>query len=336
MDSKISSIIITASLLLSSCVTTVQKRFSFKPQEEVAPFCSDKVASQKYVFLLHSDLSPKMGVKISNAENDLEERFRKSEWVADNFIKLLLTEYLSNDQPIGNSMVEKSGGSTANEESNVWIAKTPLWEFQQTFNKTGKRLAWIGKNEFYLWDADVLSEEPNTTLGTKIELECRSSLFFGHYLTTFTRGCPISSSGLFSFAGQTGFNATEFIDNHYFTASDADKSKLCEKAGLQADCFDFSTDEKIHSMRNALEKGAARQRYPFLTYSKFTGSSYDDLRNKDHVRLDWQSALIKDLILQGSVKISKKINGNVTDYRIEWDPMPFCKYRRPKSDLYTH
>lgn len=148
-------------------------------------------------------------------------------------------------------------------------------------------------------------------------------------------------------------SAGTFLNDHYFSIPDPQKPQLCEFAGLNRSCFDDPSESMLNDY---CSDGSFARKFPFTDYfiRNFSISGEGDICRNDnnffvrrefieslksdggHTRMLWESAWAKDLLFRGSVKMTKTAETNWVISRGEWDPTPFCKYAKPKSDLFTH
>lgn len=338
-------ILIAAVATLSSCsAMTIQEQANFKQLDDPkSNLCAGSSAVRKYSFLLHAYTKRAQGLTIQSSQSNSQDTIDNTNWVAANFVKLILTSYLTQNVPTADSNSEKLSGSTVAENSNLWLVKTRINWLSKEMPLT---LAWASENEFYLWDSGAIdAEHPSANWIKSIRFDGAREDGLCNKFHDYTGGrhgilgCHsyIPPSGLLSFAGVTGFKAAEFIETHYFTAPDAQKEYLCVDAGLQKNCFDFQDDHKISVMREALEKNeTVKTKFPFLSRSGFMGASFQEIKSDQETIRGWQSALFIDLVLLSSVKISKTVAKDFINYRIDWNPERLCKYGRSKSELYTH
>lgn len=148
-------------------------------------------------------------------------------------------------------------------------------------------------------------------------------------------------------------SAGTFLNDHYFAIPETQKAQLCESAGLNRSCFDDPTESLLNDY---CSDGSFSRKFPFTDYfiRNFSIAGEGDIcRNYNnffvrkkflenlksdggHTRMQWENAWAKDLLFRGSFKMSKTAETNWVISRGEWDPTPFCKYAKPKSDLLTH
>lgn len=152
-------------------------------------------------------------------------------------------------------------------------------------------------------------------------------------------------------------SAGAFLKDNYFSVPESQKPQLCETAGLNRTCFDDPTENQISDY---CSDGSFSKKFPFTDYFIRTfniDGDVDFCRNNPsyyvpfharkeflkalktdggHTKMLWEDAWAKDLLFRASVKMTKKAETNWVISRGEWDPSHFCKYAKPKSDLYTH
>lgn len=150
------------------------------------------------------------------------------------------------------------------------------------------------------------------------------------------------------------FSAGNFLAEKYFVIPESKQKELCSQAGFDADCFappkyDFHND-LITPLSCNIRDGKCRvefarlapHRYEFLMNNNgMCGTScLDDantmlkkMKDDPHFRLQWESAIAKDIFLKLSVSTTRKVEKDWNITRIEWNPTPFCQYAHPNADL---
>lgn len=92
----------------------------------------------------------------------------------------------------------------------------------------------------------------------------------------------------------------EWLDDHYFVIPEREQAVFCKSIGRQTNCL----------------------------YSGQQANSIDDLLKSDK--------RVRALLKESTWKMSKKVDGDWIIARILFDPTPYCKYAKPKTDFFTH
>ncbi len=365
--------LIGMSILSVGCASALGQRMGWDKSNEkpnvgkldVPEFstCDGLRARKKFVFTLSGKFQLPAGTPIEKASQNLASQEADYSYAAANWIRHLLSFGLGQDSEgkwnYGSENIQ--GLAKYSEISRLSIIRTGPFNFlfcdgqscagsQDPVNKakvavgkyraTQNGYAFEDCQWYYVPGIDPSPEDPS---------------FLSLKRDTYPQACyPRPSFDQGGFMMDTGFRGGTMFNINYFSVPDAQKSQVCNDAGLNDNCFALPKATEISDYCN--DPGFAKK-FPFTNHFlrnisqdnrfgdiclKYNDFEYrrnflETLRDDGgHTKLVWENAWSKDLFLLSSVKVKKTVQSGWTISRIEWDPTPFCKYAKPKSDLVTH
>jgi hypothetical protein len=296
--------------------------------------CVGGKAKQKYIFNLAAYSKLPSGISVAEAAEEGKNRSDFNEYIAKHFTQLVMARYFDPTTPLENGEPSVRNASLFNGEYFLRSSNVPYLS----------GVTWVNQNNFAVCAVPSECENlkyPNPKDSTPISFG-RHDFLYSNYSAANTRESyprDRGRQGLLDYLLDSGFGAGRFLETHYFDVPDRDKASVCAAAGLSASCYEFKNEDSFIAFRNQLQSGddhTLRVKFPFLSVSEFKRQSLEILNSDPAAKLDWQSALSKDLFIMASTKTSKAIQGDWIIHRIEWDPTLFCKYGKSINDLVTH
>lgn len=149
------------------------------------------------------------------------------------------------------------------------------------------------------------------------------------------------------------FDGGPLLANIYIKLSESKKSEICKMSGLSNDCFDlpkydyqnrFVTSPTCDQGQKCLTEAwnLTPFKMQFLQDNNgLCGSNcIDDIStmlkklNEDpYFKLQWESAIAKDLFLNLSTTSTRKVEKDWVITRFEWNPSLFCQHAKAITDL---
>lgn len=320
--------------------------------------CDGTKARKKFDFILSSYLKVPPGTRTDKASPYLEQLRKEYDFVADNWMRYLMAHWY-----FGKGDGTFATGATP-ALRNFRDEGLPVGQFSHSFYH--RAIIRTGDNSFVLCDGDSCSGLTDPASGKKLEKKDSGSVSagekfcrpyyvdgidppvenFSKFPIGIERGCKQNLFSRERFASATGFKGGTILNVFYFSVPERAKPSICKAADLGADCFkppsvptleEHQRDENFEMAHPFTKEfiesncGACLSNSGFDARAAFAAS----LKNDDHLKLEWESALAKDFLLKASTKITKKVQGDWVTYRVEWDPTLLCKYGHDRSELYT-
>jgi hypothetical protein len=302
--------------------------------------CNGNVARRSYEFIISSFLATPSGLPVHNASEYTETEEADYEFIANNWIRRMLA-----------FKFEMPGKKTQ-------FSYLPKFSFDYSGQASTIR---TGPFNFLLCERTACRGLTDPVTGKKISVG--SYRLYGAQSECdwyYVRGVddpyedPLCRRSLYDhnrFMADTGFHDGTMLNDIYLAVPERDKARLCAMASLGEACFDPPTETSFKVYNS---DPAFKTEHPFTDeflsnncknclHSSYCGRGCNErydlirrLKTNADLRLQWENAFSKDLFLKIGTSITKKVQGDWVIYRVEWDPSLFCKYEKPKSDLYTH
>lgn len=344
------------SLLFTACSSAPVKT-------EVPPLCSGRMPSQKFVWTLSFSQRIPKGMEMSRVSEFVKLRSELQDSVTRSFVPGVLFlssnagKYSSQSRNQKNSALNPSARYLA-EERSAALTETGASNFLFCIWDECEGLKDPVTNAVIRKEKDkrrssVSSTPPRPMYYVEGIIDPSESKFDWHRQSSFSAPSPAYVEWKDYFERHP-FPAGDFLADHYFAVPESRQSDLCVKAGFEKDCFaapkyDFHND-LVTPLSCNIRDGKCRvefaslapHQYEFLMNNNgMCGTScLDDIntmlakiKNDPHFRLQWESAIAKDIFLKLSVSTTRKVEKDWNITRIEWNPTPFCQYAHPNSDL---
>lgn len=309
--------------------------------------CSGSKARKAFDFTVAVSTKVKSGTPIADDKSlILNSTAGRHQFLVQNWVKVLLSD-----------------GFNLSKEGNevVYAESQELKHIRDRSNLGKQALVRTGPFNFVLSPEDLCKDLVDPVTNKKIVYEsgkCGEYCFvegvddpgfFGNNNLFRTYPCQSSWFNGINLAKQTGFRGWDVLsENVYYSVPEREKDTVCEKAGLDKNCFQLPTEKVLETYSEQAHDPASSfyTEYPFtrafvLNNCPNCGHGYahffvKSLNSSSHLRLQRESAFAKDLFLRAGTQITSRIQGEWIIYRIHWDPSLFCKYAKPTSDFYTH
>lgn len=342
--------------ILTSCSST--------PKIPEAPsLCSGKMPSQKFVWTIAFSQRVPKGIDVSRVSELVKHRSELQDNVVQFFVPGLVFlssndgKYSSQSRDQKNAALNPSASYLA-EERSAALTETGssnfvfcIWDECRGLKDpvTG---SVISKEEARL-RSSVSSSKPRPMYYVEGIIDPTESKFDWHRQSSFSAPSPAYVDWKDYFERRP-FLAGKFLSDHYFVVPETKRRDLCEKAGFEKECFaspryDFH-NELVTPLSCNIRDGKCRVEFQALTPYRYeflmnnngmcgtsclndTNIMLKKMKEDPHFKLQWESAIAKDVFLKLSVSTTRKVEKDWNITRIEWNPTLFCQYAQPKSDL---
>lgn len=345
-----------AALTLAGCSSAPVKT-------EVPPLCSGKMPSQKFVWTISFSQRAPKGTEISRVSELVKTRSELQENVSQSFVPGLIFlssnggKYSSHSRSQVNAALNQFARYLA-EERSASLTETGssnfiscIWDECEGLKDpvTGA----IIRKEKDKRRSSVSSTPPRPIYYVEGIIDPSESKFDWHRQSSFSAPSPAYVDWK-DYLERRPFPAGQFLSKNYFVVPEAKRGDLCQQAGFEKDCFaapkyDFHND-LVTPLSCNIRDGKCRvefatlapHRYEFLmnhngmcgtTCLDNTNAMLKKMKDDPHFRLQWESAIAKDIFLKLSVSTTRKVEKDWNVTRIEWNPTPFCQYAHPNADL---
>jgi hypothetical protein len=320
--------------------------------------CDGVKARKKLDFVLSSYVKVPSGMRADKVPDYMEQLRREYDFVAENWMKYLMAHWYG-------KATEGFVSGTTPALRNFRDEGVPVGQFSHAYYH--RAIIRTGDNAFVLCDGDACAGLVDPENGKKIEKSDVTSVHVGEKICRpyfadevdppvedfskfpigIEKGCKQNLFSRERFAAATGFKGGTILNVYYFAVPERDNPAICRASGLQENCFksfDVAALERYQKNENfEMEQPFAKEFIESNCGACLSNGGSDaraafagNLKSDGHLRLEWESALAKDLFLKAGSKITRKVQGNWITYRIEWDPTLLCKYGHDRSELYTH
>lgn len=344
------------SLLLTACSSAPVKT-------EAPPLCSGKMPLQKHIWTISFSQRLPKGIEVARVSELAKARSELQDNVVQSFVPGLIFlssnggKYSSQSRTQKNAALSPSARYLAEERSAaltetgvsnflfcIWDEceglKDPITDAAISKEKDKRR-------------SSVSSTPPRPMYYVEGIIDPTDSKFDWHRQSSFSAPSPAYVDWKDYFERRPFF-AGEFMSDNYFVVPEARRNEICQKAGFEKDCFAFPKydfhNDLVTPLSCNIRDGKCRgefatlspYRYEFLMNNNGmcgtsclddTNSMLKKMKGDPHFRLQWESAIVKDIFLKLSVSTTRKVEKDWIITRIEWNPTPFCQYAHPNSDL---